>query len=90
MKGFGKVHELRNFLAGGGCPTSAVGIRIARHKGDRPTDESGKSGDHRAAILATHFEERTLVNNGVDDWTYFIDFASVTRNRINQPVDLSV
>src|SRR5882724_9466172 len=50
VEGLREIDEARHLLAGIGCPAATIEHRIARHDGDRPAIDAGKTGDDRAAI----------------------------------------
>ena len=84
MEGLGEIDPAHHLLAGIRGPRSAVMEGVAGEQQHRAAFQPRKAHDDRAAEIGVHLEERTLVDDGVDDRPHLVDLAAVARHRLHQ------
>src|SRR5438874_2089427 len=84
MEGLGEVDPAHHLLAGVCRPRSAIVKGIARKHEHGAALKTRKPYDDRAAEIRTHFEERALVDDRVDDGPHLVDLTAVAWHGVEQ------
>ena len=84
MEGLGQIGIAHHLLARLRRPRAAIVIGIAGQQQHGAAFQPCEPGDDRAAEIGAHLEERTLVDDGIDDRPHLVDLAAVARHRLHQ------